>query len=115
MTNLPLNQIIQIMYRHCMEKINGLVTVKFNHRVINVGRHADHAWVEVEAGEGDAKEKKRFTADYVVGCDGATSAVRKALFGREWPGQNFDCRLLVQNVRRPVDISAQLIPRIGLV
>ncbi|KAK5197799.1 hypothetical protein LTR92_002044 [Exophiala xenobiotica] len=97
MTILPLNQIIQIMYRHCMEKINGLVTVKFNHRVINVGQHADHTWVEVQAGEGDAKKKKRFTADYVVGCDGATSAVRKALFGREWPGQTFDCRLLVQN------------------
>ncbi|KAJ9502886.1 hypothetical protein H2202_002008 [Exophiala xenobiotica] len=69
------------MYRHCMEKTNGLVTVKFNHRVINVGQHADHAWVEVEAGEGDAKEKKRFTADYVVGCDGATSAVRKRCSG----------------------------------
>ncbi len=98
-----------------MEKADGLVTVKFNHRVINVGQHADVSWVDVEAGEGDAKEMKRFTADYVVGRDGATSAVRKALFGREWPGQTFDCRLLVQNVRRPVHIFAQLMPKIGLV
>ncbi len=41
MTILPLNQIVRIMYRHCMEKADGLVTVKFNHRVINVGQHAD--------------------------------------------------------------------------
>lgn len=100
MTILPLNQIIQIMYRHCLERGNGLVEVKFSHRVTGAGQDNNQAWVDVEAGdEGEVKETKRFTADYVVGCDGATSAVRKALFGRDWPGQTFACRLLVQNVR----------------
>lgn len=81
-----------------MEKGNGLVEVKFNHKVVNTGQNEDEAWVDVEVGEGETKEKKRFVADYVVGCDGATSAVRKALFGREWPGQTFASHLLVQNV-----------------
>ena len=101
MTVLPLNQIIQIMYKHCLEKGKGLVEVKFNHKVVATGQDETSAWVDVEAGEeGSAKEKKRFTADYVVGCDGATSIVRKSLFGREWPGQTFDFRLMVQNVCR---------------
>ena len=100
MTILPLNEIIKIMYRQCLEKGNGLVEIKFNQKVLGTGQDANSAWVDVEAGaEGEVKEQKRYTADYVVGCDGATSTVRKSLFGREWPGQTFDFRLLVQNVR----------------
>jgi 2-polyprenyl-6-methoxyphenol hydroxylase-like FAD-dependent oxidoreductase len=96
MTILPLNQIIQIMYRHCTERGKGLIEVRFNHRVVDVGQDQTKAWADVEMGE--AKEKVRFEADYVVGCDGATSAVRKALFGGLWRGETHDCRLLVQNV-----------------
>lgn len=99
MTILPLNEIIQIMYKHCLEKGKGLVEVKFNHRVICAGQDEGSAWVDVEIGkEGEVKEKQRFSADYVIGCDGATSSVRKSLFGRDWPGQTFDFRLMVQNV-----------------
>ena len=96
MTILPLNEILQIMYRHCMEKGKGLIQVKFNHKVVEVGQDAGKAWVDVNAEGG---EKKRLEADYVVGCDGGSSTVRKSLFGRNWPGQTFNCRLLVQNVR----------------
>jgi 2-polyprenyl-6-methoxyphenol hydroxylase-like FAD-dependent oxidoreductase len=99
MTILPLNEIIQIMYRHCMEEGKGLIEVKFNHKVVATGQDDNSAWVDVEAGaEDEAKETKRFTADYVIGCDGGSSTVRKTLFGREWPGQTFDFRLMVQNV-----------------
>jgi 2-polyprenyl-6-methoxyphenol hydroxylase-like FAD-dependent oxidoreductase len=99
MVILPLNQIIEIMYRHCIEKGKGLVEIQFNHKVVATGQDADSAWVDVEIGEeGEEKETKRFSADYVVGCDGATSTVRKSLFGREWPGQTHPFRLMVQNV-----------------
>ncbi|KIW70397.1 hypothetical protein PV04_02671 [Phialophora macrospora] len=99
MTILPLNEILKIMYKHCLEKGSGLIDIKFNHKVIGTGQDENSAWVDVEAGaEGEVKEKKRFSADYVVGCDGGSSTVRKSLFGREWPGQTFDFRLLVQNV-----------------
>jgi 2-polyprenyl-6-methoxyphenol hydroxylase-like FAD-dependent oxidoreductase len=96
MTILQLGHIIQIMYRHCIERGKGLIDVRFRHRVVSVGQDAEKAWADVEVGE--EKEMKRFEADYVIGCDGATSAVRRSLFGREWPGQTFDYRFIVQNV-----------------
>ena len=94
MTILPLNQIIDIMYRHCVEKYGDLVEIKFNHKVLDVGQDVDKAWVDVEVDGATT----RFEADYVVGCDGGRSAVRHALFGRQWPGVTHNCHLLVQNV-----------------
>jgi 2-polyprenyl-6-methoxyphenol hydroxylase-like FAD-dependent oxidoreductase len=99
MTILPLGEIIQILYRHCLGKGQGLIDVKFNHEVINVGQDDKSAYVDVNVkGEGKT-EKARLTADYVVGCDGASSAVRRSLFGRNWPGQTLPYRFVVQNVR----------------
>ncbi|KAH8745933.1 hypothetical protein BGZ57DRAFT_946178 [Hyaloscypha finlandica] len=83
MTILQLGEIIEIMYRHCIEKGKGLIEVKFDHRVVEVGQDDGKAWADIETGEG--KEKTRFKADYVVGCDGATSAT-------------FDYQFIVQNV-----------------
>jgi 2-polyprenyl-6-methoxyphenol hydroxylase-like FAD-dependent oxidoreductase len=96
MTILQLGEIIKIMYRHCLERGKGLIEIKFQHRVVDVGQDEEKAWADVEVGE--EKEKMRFEADYVIGCDGATSAVRRSLFGREWPGQTFDYQFIVQNV-----------------
>jgi len=96
MTILQLGEIIKIMYKHCLERGKGLIEVKFQHRVIDVGHDGEKAWADVEVGE--EKKNMRFEADYVVGCDGATSAVRRSLFGREWPGQTFDYQFIVQNV-----------------
>jgi 2-polyprenyl-6-methoxyphenol hydroxylase-like FAD-dependent oxidoreductase len=105
MTILQLGEIIQILYKHCQERGKGLIDIRFRHRVIGAGQDPEKAWVDAEVYEGGGdgevewnKEIKRFEADYVVGCDGATSAVRRALFGREWPGRTFDYRFIVQNV-----------------
>ncbi|KAI1340374.1 FAD/NAD(P)-binding domain-containing protein [Xylariaceae sp. FL0016] len=96
MTIMPLGDMIQIIYRHCVERGKGLIDVRFGHRVVGVGQNGGRAWADVEVG--DAREKQRFGADYLVGCDGGTSVVRKSLFGRDWPGQTFDCQYMVQNV-----------------
>lgn len=56
----------------------------------------EKTWADVEVGE--EKKNVRFEADYIVGCDDATSTVRRSLFGREWPGQTFDYQFIVQNV-----------------
>lgn len=53
--------------------------ILWNHAVTAVGEDADAAWADAETPEG----VKRFRADYVVGCDGGSSAVRRALFGRD--------------------------------
>jgi len=103
MTVLQLGEIIQIMYKHCMdpEEGKGLIDIRFNHRVTGTGQDNDRAWVDVEIGDkskGEEIRRDRIEADYLVGCDGAASAVRKSLFGHDWPGQTFDCRFIVQNV-----------------
>ena len=91
------------MYKHCIEKGNGLIEVKFNHKVLRTGQDEKSAWVDVEVGkEGEVKETQRITADYLIGCDGGSSTVRKSLYGRNWPGQTFDFRLMVQNVCYPL-------------
>ena len=96
MTILPLNSLAEIIHRHCMEKTEGRVNVLWEHEVTGVGQDSGKAWVDVNV-KGENRTQ-RLEADYVVGCDGGSSAVRKALFGRNWPGVTFDCHLLVQNV-----------------
>ncbi|KAK3725897.1 hypothetical protein LTR37_000045 [Vermiconidia calcicola] len=101
MTVLQLGHIIQIMYRHCVERYGDFIDVRFNHRILEAGQDeaGRNAWVNVEIGEEDEEKRhERMGAEYIVGCDGSSSAVRRSLFGREWPGQTFDCRFIVQNV-----------------
>ncbi|KAF2156271.1 FAD binding domain-containing protein [Myriangium duriaei CBS 260.36] len=58
-------------------------TVKFGHKVLTTGQDARSAWVDVETANGQT----RLSADYIVGCDGATSIVRRSLFGDDnYPG-----------------------------
>ncbi|KXL46295.1 hypothetical protein M433DRAFT_65792 [Acidomyces richmondensis BFW] len=88
------------MFEHT-KKHKNLIEVRFNHRVVGTGQDEKKqiAWADVEVGKaGEEKRVERIEADYVVGCDGAGSAVRRSLFGKEWPGQTFPCRFLVQNV-----------------
>lgn len=96
-TVLPLGEILKILYRHCQDL--G-IDVRFEHRVSKVGQDEKKAWVEAEIGLGGDGEKRieRFEADYVVGCDGASSTVRQELFGKDWPGVTWPHVLMVQNV-----------------
>ncbi|KAJ3539131.1 hypothetical protein NM208_g5614 [Fusarium decemcellulare] len=98
MTILPLGEIIQIMYRHCVAKGAGLIDVKFNHKVVDVTQDETEAQVVVEVAEEGQVTRKTISADFVVGCDGASSAVRRSLFGRSWPGTTLPYKFVVQNV-----------------
>jgi 2-polyprenyl-6-methoxyphenol hydroxylase-like FAD-dependent oxidoreductase len=98
MTVLPLSQILKIMLRHCLEKYSRFVEVRFNHRVVNIGQDETKAWASVEVGApGEESKTVILAADYLIGCDGSQSVVRKCLFQRDWPGDTFDSRLMVQN------------------
>ncbi|KAH8901236.1 FAD/NAD(P)-binding domain-containing protein [Thozetella sp. PMI_491] len=99
MTILQLGEIIKILYRHCVEKGSGLIDVRFNHKVVDVGQDKTKAWTDIEVGgPGEDVRKEKLHADYVVGCDGAASSVRRSLFGRDWPGETLPYRFIVQNV-----------------
>lgn len=98
MTVLPLSEILQIMLRHCREKYSEFIQIKFNHRVVDIGQDEKKAWAFVQVGVPGKEATEKVEADYLIGCDGGQSTVRKCLFQRNWPGETFKSRLLVQNV-----------------
>ncbi|OLN87388.1 Para-nitrophenol 4-monooxygenase 2 [Colletotrichum chlorophyti] len=85
---LPQKDLLEILV-HRVEN-NPLVTLSWNHKVLGVGQDKEKGWVDVETSAG----KSRIEADYVVGCDGAHSVVRKSLFGNEFPGKTWDVQLV---------------------
>jgi 2-polyprenyl-6-methoxyphenol hydroxylase-like FAD-dependent oxidoreductase len=98
MTVLPLSEILKIMLRHCREKYSELVEMRFNHKVVDVRQDETKVWATVQVGEPRQETTERIEADYLIGCDGGQSTVRKCLLQRNWPGETFESRLLVQNV-----------------
>ena len=47
-------------------------------------------------------KKQRMEGDFVLGCDGGGSVVRKGLFGKSFPGYTWPMQLVAVNVWRPV-------------
>lgn len=93
---MPLAQLDRLLYRHVTAKPS--VKVSFNHKVIDIGQDQEKAWVQVETPEGE----KRLEATYIVGCDGASSVVRRRLYpDREsFPGYTWDKQIVATNVRK---------------
>lgn len=89
----PLQDLDKLMLDHFVDKYNG--DIKWLHKIVDVGQDQDKAWVDVETPDG----KKRIEADYIIGCDGANSAVRKSLFGNDFPGFTWDAQIIATNVR----------------
>ncbi|KIW86768.1 uncharacterized protein Z519_12554 [Cladophialophora bantiana CBS 173.52] len=71
------------------------ITVHWNHRVTGIGQDNGKAWAQVE--ETLPGTVKTMVADFVIGCDGGTSAVRKALFGGSFPGYTWPMQLIAVN------------------
>lgn len=90
---LPVSKLGAILFRHIEQQKSA--TVLFNHKVNTIGQDDENAWVDVETPDGN----KRMTASYVVGCDGATSQIRRALFGhRVFPGKTWDEQIVATDV-----------------
>ncbi|KAK2057696.1 FAD/NAD(P)-binding domain-containing protein [Colletotrichum caudatum] len=85
---LPQKDLLEILVKRVEN--NPLVTLSWNHKVLGVGQDETKGWVDVETPEGQS----RIEADYVVGCDGAHSTVRKSLFGSDFPGKTWDVQLV---------------------
>ena len=90
---LVLDQLDQLMLDEYLEKYNGKIS--WNHKVVGVGQDEKQAWVDVETSDGN----KKVYGDYIVGCDGANSIVRRSLFGTEFPGFTWDAQIVATNVR----------------
>lgn len=93
--SLPLDELLPLMNEHLSRHPSGKVLL--SHEVMSVGQDEDKAWVNVKTPEGE----KRLEADYIVGCDGAPSKVRRELFGNEFPGFTWDKQIVATNVSLP--------------
>ena len=90
--SLPLDELLPLMAEHLARHPSGKVLL--SHEVLSVGQDESKAWVDVKTPDGE----KRLEGDYVVGCDGAPSKVRRELFGNEFPGFTWDKQIVATNV-----------------
>lgn len=90
--SLPLDELLQLILDHLSKYSTGKVLL--NHEVVSIGQDEGTAWVNVKTPDGE----KKMTADYVVGCDGANSKVRRELFGNNFPGFTWDKQIVATNV-----------------
>lgn len=93
--SLPLDQLLPLMTEHLSRYPNAKVLL--DHEVLSIGQDQATAWVDVKTPGGET----RFQADYIVGCDGANSIVRRKLFGNEFPGFTWDKQIVATNVYWP--------------
>ncbi|EKG09709.1 Monooxygenase FAD-binding protein [Macrophomina phaseolina MS6] len=91
---LSLQRVSQILYEHLVKHPHA--AVKYGHKVISQGQDEKEAWIDVDV---ENEGRKRFSADYIVGCDGANSQIRRNLFG-DWnfPGRTWDEQIVATNV-----------------
>lgn len=114
MVCLPLSKLGRILVEHLREyEEKGVVKVEWGRSVVGVGQDERGAWVEV--GTDDGREK--IEAEYVVGCDGANSVVRRCLFGKgddAFPGKTWNEQIVATNVSRIVPSFSPYIREISL-
>lgn len=93
---LPLNSLTKIVVEHLKKLPN--VEIRWSHKILpTIGQDESLAWVMVQTPDGEEK----FSADYIVGCDGAGSQIRRSLFGEsEFPGRTWDEQIVATNVSR---------------
>lgn len=90
---LPLNKLMVIIKEHLDQQPN--VEVKWSYKVVKIDQDDNEARITVETPEGE----KTLAADYIVGCDGANSQIRRSLFGDwEFPGRTWDEQIVATNV-----------------
>ncbi len=91
---LPLDRLGKILERH-LEK-QPTAKILYSHRVVKLEQDDKKATVFVERKD---REVTAFSADIIVGCDGANSQIRRSLFGdREFPGGTWDQQIVATNV-----------------
>ena len=94
-TVLPIDVLGKIMLSYAQK--NDQITMKWNSRVVDVGQDENSAWVTYTE---DGGPEQKISGDFVCGCDGGTSQVRKSLFGRNFPGKTWDDQMIATNVSK---------------
>lgn len=84
-------------------KARAGVGVQWGHKVVAIKSGLSSgdpsASIEVEYAGGQTT----LTGDYLVGCDGGTSTIRRLLFGRNFPGFSWDVPIVATNTEIDLD------------
>jgi 2-polyprenyl-6-methoxyphenol hydroxylase-like FAD-dependent oxidoreductase len=102
---LPQNRTEQLLLEAAHR--SGMADVRFDHRVVGFEHDAFAVTVTAETGAGRVNVR----GQYLVGCDGAHSAVREGL-GLPLEGKTYPARLLLADVRMADDRDALPWPRV---
>lgn len=94
MVCLPLDRADRIFLDHFLAQKTA--EMLWEHRVVDIEQDEKEARVQVETVDG----LKVMAADYVLGCDGANSQIRKSLFGDSFPGETLQHQIIATNVLR---------------
>ncbi|KAK5258071.1 hypothetical protein LTR40_008638 [Exophiala xenobiotica] len=90
---LPLGKLLALTREHLDRRPNA--TIRYLHKVSRIDNsQGSSARVFADTPDGE----QVFEADYIVGCDGANSTIRRALFGEEFPGRTWDEQIVATNV-----------------
>src|SRR3569833_603426 len=93
MVCLPLHRLGKILETAALAQ--PTVKIHYGHKVTDIGQDESKAWVKVDTPTGP----QTFDADYIVGCDGANSKIRRCLFGDGvFPGHTWDEQIVATNV-----------------
>ncbi|KAL4885437.1 FAD/NAD(P)-binding domain-containing protein [Aspergillus karnatakaensis] len=97
-TVLPIDTLGKILWSHAQK--NDYISVRWGSQVLDAGQDEDSAWVLVRE---NGVSEKIIKADFVCGCDGAGSQVRKSLFGADFDGKTWGDQMVATNVYYPFD------------
>lgn len=77
---------------------NRKILLTWSHRVVDVGQDENSTWATIKEQNGT---EKRTSGDFLCGCDGGTSQVRKSLFGeKKFLGKTWDVHFVATDVSR---------------
>lgn len=88
----PVHELVQMITTHL--DTQPTVSVHYGHEVMDVDQDERGACVTTRS----HGEVKRIKGDFVVGCDGAHSIVRRTLYGASFPGHTWGQPVVVVNV-----------------
>lgn len=89
---LPLGKLLQLTREHLDRNPNA--KIRYLHKVLKLDQSPKSAQVVVETPDGE----QTFSADFIIGCDGANSTIRRGLFGEDFPGRTWDQQIVATNV-----------------